>query len=47
MVPGAVRGQLQLQGIVVELMQANADFEAEYQRCSKEAATWDGSNPYG
>ena len=36
----------QLQGIVVELMQASADFEAEYQRCAKEAATWDGSNPY-
>lgn len=35
-----------LAGLVVELMQADPGFRAEYERCAAEAACWDGSNPY-
>ena len=35
-----------LAGLVVELMQADPAFIADYERCAAEAAAWDGSNPY-
>lgn len=35
-----------MDGMVVELMPAHAQLEAEFQRCAQEAAQWDGSNPY-
>lgn len=35
-----------LTGLVVELMQADPAFLADYERCAAEAAHWDGSNPY-
>lgn len=35
-----------LAGLVVELMQEEPGFMAEYARCAAEAAAWDGSNPY-
>ncbi len=35
-----------LTGLVVELMQADPAFLADYERCAAEAARWDGSNPY-
>ncbi len=35
-----------LAGLVVELMQADPAFLAEYERCAAEAAAWDGSTPY-
>ena len=35
-----------LAGLVVELMQADPAFLAEYERCAAEAARWDGNDPY-
>lgn len=35
-----------MQGLVVELMPADPDFVAAYEACAREAATWDGSDPY-
>ena len=33
-------------GLVVELMEADPAFLADYERCAREAAVWDGSKPY-
>jgi hypothetical protein len=35
-----------LAGLVVELMPYDKAFVAEYERCAKEAAHWDGGDPY-
>lgn len=35
-----------LRDLVVELMPADPEFMAEYQRCAQEAEYWDGSDPY-
>ena len=35
-----------MQGLVVELMQAEPNFVATYASCAQEAAVWDGSDPY-
>jgi len=35
-----------IKGIAVELMPLDQNFLDEYQRCAKEAADWDGSEPF-
>ena len=35
-----------LKGLAIELMPHDQGFLDEYERCAKEAETWDGSDPY-
>jgi hypothetical protein len=35
-----------MQGLVVELMPAEPNFVAAYEACAREAAEWNGSDPY-
>lgn len=35
-----------LDGLVIELMEVDEAAVADFQRCSNEAASWDGSDPY-
>lgn len=32
--------------VVVELMQVDDGFVADYERCAQQAETWGGSDPY-
>ncbi|MBP8926149.1 MAG: VOC family protein [Pseudomonadales bacterium] len=35
-----------MNGLVVELMQSEPDYRASFAACAREAATWDGSEPF-
>lgn len=35
-----------LEGLVIELMQVDDAFVADYERCASEAAQWDGAEPW-